>query len=91
MTHVLVILLAFAGFAALALPMKRHRQAMIGRRLSDREGNLARTGGSLLIAASLVLAMAALGSAYGAIAWFGHLSVAAWAVMALLSWRARAR
>lgn len=91
MTHVLTILLAFSGFVMLALAMKRHQRAMIGRQLSDRERRVARTGGSVVIIASLSLAMVALGFAYGAIAWLGHLSVAGWAVVTMLIWRTRTR
>jgi hypothetical protein len=91
MTHVLTFLLAFSGFVMLALAMKRHQRAMIGRQLSDRESRVARTSGSLAIIASLSLAAASFGFAYGAVAWLGHLSVASWAVVTMLIWRTRTR
>ncbi|AKM07613.1 DUF3325 domain-containing protein [Pelagerythrobacter marensis] len=89
MIHVLILFLAFLGFAMLAVAMQRHQRAIAGRQLSNRERRLMRTGGWLAIVAGLLLAMASLGPAYGAIAWLGHLSIASWGVVAVLIWRAR--
>ena len=89
MIDILAALAALAGFAALALSMKRHQRDIIGRKLTDRERTLTRTAGWLAIAASLALDVSGFGPAYGAIAWFGHMSIAAWIVVAGLCWRAR--
>ena len=89
MIQILAALSAFAGFAALALSMKRHQRDMIGRKLSDPERYVVRLAGWLAIAASLTLDMIGFGPGYGAIVWFGHLSIAAWMVVAALCWRAR--
>ena len=89
MTHILGLLFSLVGFAALALSMNRHQRDIIGRKLSDREQNLTRAAGWLSLAASLAVDIAGLGSAYGATAWFGHMSISAWIVVATLCWRKR--
>ncbi|RIV80920.1 DUF3325 domain-containing protein [Aurantiacibacter xanthus] len=89
MIHLLAIVLSLVGFAALALAMKRHQREVIGRALTDKERHLTRSAGALAIAASLAVAMAAFGAGYGAVAWFGYMSVAAWIVVAALCWHAR--
>ena len=88
MIHILAVLMALTGFAALALSMKRHQRDMIGRKLSDRERYLVRSAGALAIAGCLAFDMAFLSPANGVIAWFGHMSIAAWFVVATLCWRA---
>ncbi len=89
MIHLLAVVLSLSGFAALALSMKRHQRDLIGRALSERERVLARSAGALAIAASLAVAMAGFGPGLGAIAWFGHMSLAAWIVVTALCWHAR--
>lgn len=89
MTHILAVLFSLAGLGALALSMKRHQRDIIGRRLSERDQSLTRAAGWFSIAASLALDMVGFGPAYGTVAWFGHMSIAAWIVVAMLCWRAR--
>lgn len=89
MIHILAALFSLTGLATLALSMKRHQRDIIGRRLSDREQSLTRAAGWLSIAASFALDMVGFGPAYGTIVWFGHMSIAAWIVVAILCWRAR--
>ncbi|UIJ44333.1 DUF3325 domain-containing protein [Sphingomonas cannabina] len=91
MIQLLAVLLALAGFAAVAGSMSRHQQDMIGRRLDPREARAARGIGGLLLVASLLADMLALGPARGAIIWCGHLSIGAWVTVAWLCWRVSRR
>ncbi len=91
MIHWLAILLALAGFALLALSMVRHQPDLAGRKLGAAISRYARAGGYAILLAVLLLDWIALGAAYGSIAWFGHLSIGAWSVVAWLCARARRR
>lgn len=91
MSHLPATLLALAGFALIALSMGRHQTAIVGRRLSPSTSRRARVAGYALLALALLLDLAVFGGAYGAVAWWGHLSVGAWSVVAWLTWRTRRR
>ena len=91
MSHLLAILLALAGFALIALSVGRHQADLAGYRPGPAISRRARLGGYLLLAAVFVLDLVTFGATYGAIAWFGHLSIGAWGVVAWLCLRARRR
>lgn len=91
MIHWLAVLLALAGFALLALSMARHQPDLAGRKLRAAISRYARGGGYAILLAVLLLDWIALGAAYGSIAWFGHLSIGAWGVVAWLCARTRRR
>lgn len=84
-----VFLLAYAGFAMLARAMDRHyRQLQPGRPLPGpgmRAG--LRLTGWLLLAISFYAAMRVWGSASGAVAWFGVVSLTAGVLILTLAWR----
>ncbi len=84
MIHPAAIALAFIGFAAIAISMTRHQR----RKLPDRVSGIVRWSGFGLLAADFLIDLRVLGPGYGAIAWFGHLTVAAWLVVGTLYWRA---
>lgn len=85
------LLLAHAGFAALALAMDRHHRAMwVKTRGCPRQLRpILTTAGTLALAASLAAALRAWPPANGAVAWFGLLTVAALALVLLLTYRPR--
>ncbi len=91
MIHLLAILLALAGFALIAMSMGRHQADMAGRRLGPIASRRARAGGYALLVLVFLLDLAAFGPPYGAIAWFGHLSIGAWSIVAWLCVRAGRR
>lgn len=83
MIHTLIFLLALAGFAALLLAMARHQQHWLRRKLPPRQAQRLRGAGFALLALAYLCAGLALGWAYGALCWFGWLTVAAAAMVAL--------
>lgn len=89
MIHWLAILLALCGFALLAISMPRHQTDMAGRKFAPAASRRARVGGYTLLLAIFLLDVFAFGAAYGAVVWFGHLSIGAWSVVAWLCVRAR--
>lgn len=93
MIHFLAIILALCGFALLAISMPRHQANMAGRKLAPAATRRARVSGYALLLLVFVLDGFAFGAGYGAVAWFGHLSIGAWSVVAWLCicvWRADA-
>lgn len=89
MIHMLAILLALSAFALLAMSMPRHQQDLVGRKLASAVSRRARVGGYALLLSVFVLDAFASGAAYGAVLWFGHLSIGAWGMVAWLCVRAR--
>ncbi|MBY8824032.1 DUF3325 domain-containing protein [Sphingomonas colocasiae] len=83
---------AWLGFACLCLAMDRHQRDILGRRLSDSASRRLRLTGFAAIALGLATAIAALGWGYGAVLWFGLLTLGAAPIIALLSaWSSRAK
>ncbi|MGE4431977.1 MAG: DUF3325 domain-containing protein [Sphingobium sp.] len=91
MIHILALLLCVAGFAALAIAMDRHQRDLLGRKLAPRTARLVKMAGGGLLAVALAVDMIGLGAAYGAIAWFGHLSFGAAVVLTRITRLASAR
>lgn len=77
MGHLLPLAGNLLGFTALALSMSKHQKQILARTLSARTGLLLRLMGWLLLALAYGWAVYWLGWAFGSVAWFGHLSVAA--------------
>src|SRR3546814_1530770 len=74
MIHILLFLLAFAGFAMLCAARERHQRDMLGRKLPAETSARMRRGGLFLLLLAYPVAGLALGWGYGAIEWFGQLS-----------------
>lgn len=89
MTIIIAFLLAFAGFAAMALSMQRHHRDIFGSVPPERSRKALRTTGVATIAASLSLATAAEGLGIGLVLWAGLLTLATIAVCLLLTYRER--
>jgi hypothetical protein len=94
MTHTLhyavTISLAFAAFASLALAMPKHFVSVVGRELTNNGYQwLLRTLGVGLLAVSMGCCIRIDGVGVGLAAWCGVLTVAAFAVASLLSYRPR--
>lgn len=87
MTHLLLLLLAAAGFALLCLSRERHQRDLIGRKLAAATARRARRGGLLLLALAFLLAGLRFGWAVGTLEWLGLSSVGAVLAMALLAHR----
>lgn len=90
MTHAAVLALSLAGFALLLAAMARHRRTWLRRDVSPRAARALRLSGFLSLAAALAVAGMGLGWAYGAVAWCGWLTVAAFAAVAATTARAAA-
>ncbi len=73
----LSLLMAAAGLAAMGLSQTGHYQWAFGPRPEARRVPLLRWGGLALACLSLAPAMLAWGPAFGAVGWFGLLSLAA--------------
>ena len=82
MTHLFVFVLSLAGFAMLLLAMARHQQDWLRRKLSPSLSQRLRRGGFALLALAFGTAGSGLGWGYGAVVWFGWLSVTAITVVA---------
>jgi hypothetical protein len=90
-------LLAFAGFAAIALSMERHRPALAYRAGSTaaranmplhaaRSARWARCGGYALLALAALPATRSWGPSVGIAIWLGTLTLSAFSVMLLLAY-----
>lgn len=86
MIHILAILLSIAGFACLCAAMPRHQRDFVGHTLDADTARRSRTAGFALLAAALVVSTAGLGLAYGLIAAFGHMTLAAALVVTRLNY-----
>ena len=88
--HLAILLISLAGFAALALATERHAEHLLGRLPAPQWRLLARVAGWLLLAVSLALGIAYLGSGVGITLWLGWLTIAALAlVFAFPKWPLR--
>lgn len=88
MIHVLAIAIAWAGFLALAVSMKRHQRDLVGRPLPEPQANGARIAGWACLAIAWVLEAFAIGPALGTIVWVGETSLGGWLAVAAIHWRA---
>lgn len=82
-------LLSLAGFAALLLAMPRHQGDWFGRRLSVAADRALRFSGFAALALAFLVAGLAFGWGYGAVAWFGWLTIAAALIIAVQTNRER--
>ena len=83
----LAFLLAYAGFAALALAMDRHHRQVFGR--APRRGIriVLRIAGAAGLCGALAACVAASGGSIGTVEWFGVLSASALAFVLLFAFR----
>jgi uncharacterized membrane protein len=77
MTYAAIFLLSLLGFTLLLLGMQRHYQDWRGRKLFPTTGRALRLSGFAVLAVAFVVAGAGFGWGYGAVTWFGWLTVAA--------------
>lgn len=77
MIHGATFLLSLGGVVLLLLTMARHQQDWLRRKLPPAMVRALRLSAALLLAVALAVAGASLGWAYGALAWFGWLTIAA--------------
>ena len=85
MIHLLLFLLAFAGFAMLCAARDRHQRDLLGRKLPARTAIGLRRTGLFLVLLAYPVAGLALGWGYGAVEWLGQLSGGALLTVLLLS------
>ena len=74
-----------AGFTALALSRPKHARDVLGHRNTPNRRRLCRIAGWGLLALSVILCLAAWGSATGWVAWFGLATAAAFLVTLALT------
>lgn len=89
MIHLAIGALALSGFVLLLLAMPRHQQDWLRRKLAARITTTLRWSGFGALALAFIVAGLGLGWAYGSVAWFGWLSVAAVLVLAAQTNRER--
>lgn len=77
MIHSITFLLLLGGFVLLLLAMPRHQQDWLRRKLPHASGRALRCCGFAALALAFLVAGVGLGWGYGAVAWFGWLTVAA--------------
>jgi len=80
-------LLAYGGFAALALAMDRHYEAVFDSAISARRRLMLRWLGSIGLAASLWASVAVYGWSYGLTEWIGILAIAGLLLIWILTYR----
>jgi hypothetical protein len=85
MIHLLLLLLASAGFAMLCLARDRHQRDVFGRKLSAGASKGLYAAGWTCFGLAFVLAGLGLGWAYGAIEWVGMLSAGALVTVLLVT------
>lgn len=90
MIHCLSIALCVVGFACLCAAMARHQPDFLGRKLDAGASRTVRHAGAIALMSGLAVSMIGFGAGYGAIAWCGHLTLAAGLVLFRLN-RAIAR
>lgn len=91
MIHALAIIVTTLGFACLCAAMVRHQKDILGHTLAVRSARLLRVAGTIALLSALALDMTCLGSAYGAVAWWGHLTAGAALVLTGLNRKAARR
>lgn len=84
MIHLFLFLLCIGGFACLALAMERHQEDRFGRVLAPGHTRALRIAGWLLLVGALWLAIGAMGTGFGLVAYSGHTSLAAGLVFVTL-------
>ncbi|MET0249502.1 MAG: DUF3325 domain-containing protein [Sphingobium sp.] len=77
MSDIVTFALSLVGFALLLVAIPRHQQDWLRRKLPPRKSRVLRLAGFVLLAAAFVVAGSASGWGYGAVLWFGWLTVAA--------------
>ncbi|RJG55899.1 DUF3325 domain-containing protein [Sphingobium terrigena] len=91
MIHIATFLVSLGGLALLLLAMPRHQQDWLGRKLFPMQRRALRLSGFTMLALAFVVAGSGRGWAYGAVAWFGWLTVAAALVVVVNTNRDRFR
>lgn len=85
----LALLLCYAGFTALCLSMDRHHTDLLGLKPSPQRRLALRTGGWILLFASLWPAVAAAGWGRGLVDWCAVLMLSALLLVLLMPYRPR--
>lgn len=91
MIHALAIIVTTLGFACLCAAMARHQKDVFGHTLTARSARRLRIAGTIALLSALAVDMTCLGSAYGAVAWCGHLTTGAALVLTGLNRKAARR
>ncbi|MEH3121635.1 MAG: DUF3325 domain-containing protein [Sphingomonas phyllosphaerae] len=89
MIHLSIFLLVLSGFVLILLSMARHRQDWLRSRPCPASSFALRIIGFGALTSAFAVAGAALGWAYGAVTWFGWLTMAAFLVVTLNTNRER--
>jgi predicted benzoate:H+ symporter BenE len=77
MIHASIFVLALGGFVLLLLAMARHQQDWLRRKLPAALGRTLRLSGFAALALAFAVSGVGLGWSYGAVVWFGWLTIAA--------------
>ena len=89
--HALVFALCLAGFAGIALAVERQQEELFGHALSVATTRVSRVAGWIGLLFAFAVAVRSQGWAFGSVAWFGHLSLAAGCVFGAIVVQVRRR
>ena len=90
-SHLVVFGLCLAGFTCIALAVERQQEELLGHALSAAATRYLRIAGWTGLLMAFAVAVRAQGWAFGSVAWFGHLSLAAGCVFGAMVVRVRRR
>lgn len=90
-SHAVVFALCLTGFTGIALAVERQQEELFGRALPAAVTRLLRIAGWIGLALAFAAAVRAQGWAFGSVAWFGHLSLAAGCVFGAMVVQVRRR
>ena len=91
MIHLVLFIVLFVGFATLLSAQPRHQTNWMGRRFSSGVGTVLRWLGLLTLLLAFVISGRVLTWSYGAVVWFGWMTVSAGAVVCLNTGRQHMR
>lgn len=90
MINCVIFLLTAAGFLALLLADPRYRRDWLRHELAPKWCTALRLAGLLLLALPLIIAVRRLNWGYGAVVWFGWLTISATLVVSAHTYRTHA-
>ena len=89
MIHLSVLLLAYAGFAALCASMTKHQVETVGRALAPREQKALRAAGWAVLVAAYACAVVAAGWRFGSVLWVAAIMAGGLALTLNMPYRPR--
>lgn len=89
MTHLAMLLFAYAGFVGICASMAKHQPELLGAKLEPLRQRQVRWGGAAALAAAYACAVLADGWKFGSVEWVGAISLAALTLTLVAPYRPR--